>query len=102
LTWLLAGTQRLLGTILAAQDNDEQADRYFRQALQFSRERGMRVEYARALQSYGEALLRRKHIDPQGLLLLQEARQVFHECHAILDMQAVERHLSAHTSLSGI
>lgn len=102
LTWLLACTQRLLGSVLAAQSIYEQADEYFQQALQLSRESGMRLEYARTLQSYGGALLRRKHNDQQGLLSLQEAHQVFRECHAILDVQAVERHLSAHTSLSGV
>ena len=70
LTWLLTRSQRLLGSILAAQDKYEQADAYFQQALQVSRESGMRLEYAHALQSYGGALLRRKHIDQQGLLSL--------------------------------
>jgi hypothetical protein len=98
LTWLLARSQRLLGSILAAQDNDEQADEYFQLALQFFRESGMRLEYARTSQSYGGALLRRKNSDQQGLLSLHEARQVFRECRATLDLQAVERLLSAHTS----
>ncbi len=102
LMWLLAHTQGLLGSILAAQGNYEQADGYFQQALQISRESGMRLEYARALQNYGGALLRRKHIDQQGLLSLQEARQVFVECHATFDLQAVERLLSTHTSQPGI
>ena len=102
LMWLLAGTQRLLGSILAAQDKYEQADEYFQQALQVSHENGMRLEYARALQSYGGVLLRRENIDQQGLLSLQEAHQVFRECHATLDLQAVERLLSAHTSQPGI
>jgi tetratricopeptide (TPR) repeat protein len=98
LTWLLAGTQRILGSILAAQDNYEQADEYFQQALQFFHESGMRLEYARALQSYGGALLRREHIAQQGLLSLQEAHHIFRECHATLDLQAIERLLSVHTS----
>jgi tetratricopeptide (TPR) repeat protein len=96
LTWLLARTRRLLGAILAMRDNDEQADAYFQQALQVFRESSMRLEYARALRSYGGALLRREHTAQQGLLFLQEARQVFSECHAILDMQAVERLLSTY------
>jgi hypothetical protein len=99
LTWLLARTQRLLGSILAAQDKNEQADEYFQQALQVSRESGMRLEYARAIQSYGEALLQRGRAEEassqQGVSCLQEAREKFLACNAVLDLLAVERMLSA-------
>jgi serine/threonine protein kinase/tetratricopeptide (TPR) repeat protein len=99
LTWLLAGIQRLLGRILAAQDKYEQADEYFQQALQFFRESDMRLEYARALQSYGGALMRRGRAEEtssqQGMSFLQEAREMFLACNAVLDLQVVERMLSA-------
>ena len=103
LTWLLARTQRLLGSILMAQDNYEQADAYFQQALQVSRERGMRLEYARSLQSCGGALLRRGRTEEtssqQGVSYLQEARETFLACNAVIDLQVVERMLSAQCKL---
>ena len=99
LTWLLAHTQQLLGSILEAQDNYEQADAYFQKALQFSRESGMRLEYARALQSCGGLLLRRGRAEETnsqlGVCYLQEARETFLACNAVIDLLVVEHMLSA-------
>ncbi len=59
----------------------------------------MRLEWARALQSYGVALLQRDGAGvasyQQGFSYLQEACQAFHQCNAVLDLQAVERVLDA-------
>ena len=98
-TSLIARSQRLLGSILAAQGQRDQADIYFEQAIQVFHDSGMRLEWARALQSYGVALLQRDGAGvasyQQGLSYLQEARQAFHQCNAVLDLQAVERVLDA-------
>ncbi len=87
--------------VLAAQGKHDQAEKYFEQAIQIFRNRGMRLEYARILQSYGVTLLERKSgetIDlKQGLNYLHEARQIFSECHAALDLKQVEGILAGHT-----
>ena len=90
---LIAQAYSLLGSVLAAQGRDEQAERYFSQALQIFRERGMRLEYARTLFNYS-VVLRRQQDGQQELHALQEARQVFHESHAILDERLAEQTLS--------
>jgi DNA-binding SARP family transcriptional activator/Tfp pilus assembly protein PilF len=101
LTWLLARSQHILGSILAAQGQQEQADGYFEQALQTFRDSGMRLEWARALQSYGVSLLE-QHTKgdaryDQGLKYLQDARLAFQECNAALDLQMVERILASYS-----
>ncbi len=54
----------------------------------------MRLEYARTLHTYGLVLLNRQehkkqnHI--QGTRYLQEAQQIFSDCHAAFDLQLVE------------
>src|SRR5205823_7158126 len=93
--WLVARAQRILGSIFVVQGQREQADIYFEQAVQVFHDSGMRLEWARALQGYGVALLQRDGIGvasyQQGISYLQEARQAFHQCNALLDLQAVER-----------
>jgi tetratricopeptide (TPR) repeat protein len=99
LTWLIARAQRILGSIQAAQGQRDQADIYFEQAIQVFHDSGMRLEWARALQRYGLVLLQRDGAGvasyQQGLSYLQEARQAFHQCNAVLDLQAVERVLNS-------
>jgi hypothetical protein len=100
-TWLLACAQRLVGAILSVQGKQEQANEYFEQALETFHKCGMRLEWARTLQSYGVALLERHGKDDgsfrQGVKYLQEAHQAFQECNAVLDHQVVERMLSKYT-----
>ena len=97
-TWLLASAQRLMGSILSALSRQEQANEYFEQAREAFDHSGMRLEWARTLQSYGTALLEQQsrvesdHV--QGLKYLQDASQTFRECNAKLDLQMVERILS--------
>jgi tetratricopeptide (TPR) repeat protein len=95
LSWLLAGAQRLLGAILAARGQPEEASTYFEQALQFFRSRGMRLEWARTLQSYAASLLQqgalKEQADQRGLSYLREAQQMFQDCHAALDLEGIER-----------
>jgi DNA-binding SARP family transcriptional activator/Tfp pilus assembly protein PilF len=97
--WLMASAQRLMGSILVAQGEQEQANEYFQRALEMFDHSGMRLEWARTLQSYGMALLERhssvESSYMQGLKYLQEASQTFRECNATLDLQFVERQLDS-------
>ena len=47
-----------MGSILAALGQHEQADTYFEQALETLDQSGMRLEWARTLQSYGVSIVR--------------------------------------------
>ncbi len=100
-TWLLASAQRLMGSILTTMDQQQQADKYFEQALETFHSCGMRLEWARTLQSYGVVLLEQhstgESSHEQGLKYLRNANQVFRECNAILDLQVVERILGRYT-----
>ncbi len=101
-TWLLAGAQRLMGSIMTAAGQQEQAIEYFEHAMEKFHGCDMRLEWARTLQSYGVALLEQPNAgdsnDEQGLKYLQDARQVFNECNAKLDLQAVEHMLKKYTT----
>jgi hypothetical protein len=101
-TWLLACAQQLMGTILATQAHYEQAETYFMQSLETLNKCGMRLEWARTLQSFGLALLEQHSTGTssyeQGLKNLHDASQVFRECHATFDLQIVERILTRYTA----
>ena len=94
-TGLLACARRLMGEILSAQGQREEARTYFEQALETLQKCGMRLEWARTLRSYGAAMLGEHGKDDgnyrQGLKYLGQAREVFRECNAVLDLQGVER-----------
>ena len=100
-TWLLACAQRLMGSILTTMGQQEQADKYFEQALETFHSCGMRLEWARTLQSYGVVLLEQHSTGEssyeQGLKYLRNANQAFRECNAILDLQVIERILGRYT-----
>ena len=97
-------TYRLLGRILAAQRRYEEADHYYKQALQIFREHELRLDYARALHGYGiTAILRSeaslivsenqqaRHKGYQaGIESLHEAHKIFVDCHATIDVAWVE------------
>ncbi|HZR38693.1 MAG TPA: tetratricopeptide repeat protein, partial [Ktedonobacteraceae bacterium] len=103
-------TYRLLGYILAAQEDYRQAEQYFSQAIQVCSERGLRLDYARALHGYGMVLLQRcrvaidnfqrmdqrmrQEIYQQGMDYLHEAYEIFSTCHAAIDRVQVERTLA--------
>src|SRR6266566_9697853 len=101
-TWLLACAQRLMGSILTTMGQQEQADEYFRQAIETFHKCGMRLELARTLQSYGVALVGQQRKGEtsyeQGLKYLRNANQAFRECNAILDLQVIERILGRYTT----
>lgn len=56
LVWLIARAQRILGSILARQDQQAQAQPCFEQALEAFRKSGMHIEYERTLHEYEAAL----------------------------------------------
>jgi len=92
---ILGRSQRLLGRILAAQGEHEQADQYFKQAIQVFHTHEMRLDYARAIHGYGVILLQRSTPGDQtyqrGLAYLHEARNIFADCHAAIDLEWIER-----------
>jgi tetratricopeptide (TPR) repeat protein len=102
LLWLAARSHRLLGDILATKGQQEQAIAYFTRAIQVFYDSGMRLEHARTLQSYGQALIRFHKVGEatyrQGLSYLQEAQQIFEECNAIIDLKGVKLLLSENRS----
>ncbi len=94
---------RLLGRIMTARGDYEQADYYFEQAIQIFQEREFRLEYARALHGYGISLAQRRsaatpitaretgeQAHRRGLDYLHEARHIFSSCHADLESTWVE------------
>lgn len=93
LTWLVARSYSLLGTILSSQGQPEEAYKYFEQALQIFRPCGMRLETARTLHNFALALLQHKDSTEashqQALDYLQEALQLSRACHAPLDERAI-------------
>jgi predicted ATPase/two-component SAPR family response regulator len=95
LTWLAARANRILGAILAAQGQRDQAGQAFAQALQTCEQCGMRLEFARTHLQHGLALLQSPNVKDRqrrlGLESLHEAHRIFNECHAALDVQAAAR-----------
>ncbi len=95
LAWLVACTQRILGSILVAKGEYEPATKYFEQAIKTLRRCGMRLEYARALQHYGQLLIQQESPESKpyqrGLAYLQEAKQIFSTLQAQIDLQSLER-----------
>jgi tetratricopeptide (TPR) repeat protein len=95
---VIARSERLLGIIVSGLGRDAEADRYFEQALELFDRHEMRLDYARALYNQGVTLLQRPILGGdtylRGRRCLQEARAIFVECHAPLDVELVERILS--------
>jgi len=100
LIWQAARAQSLLGSILAAQGQMEQATQYFEEAINVFRTYGMHLEFARALHSYGVTLLKLGSMEQkyhqQGLSYLRDAYKVFDECGAVVDSQLVEHDIALH------
>ena len=95
LLWLVARIQHILGCILVAKEEWEQATLYFEQALHIFRKHGIRLEHGRTLEQYGLLLIHQGSDNDKtrqrGLNFLREAHQLFTECHAQLDVQRIER-----------
>ena len=94
LVWLVARSKSVLGEIFAAKGLDEESDTYFKEALDSYRKSEMRLEYARTAYHYSRTLLARNDVEKNGLQYLQEARKIFGECGAVLDLQMVEKTLA--------
>ena len=104
---VIGRANRLLGQISMSQGQHEQADLYFEQAIPLFRAGGLRLDYARTLHTYGAILLQQHPIDGEttiyshpeeheamlrrGIDYLQEARQIFSDCHASVDYTMIER-----------
>ncbi len=99
ITRVIARARRLLGRILAAQGNGEEASAFFEQASALFEKHGMRLDYARALHRYGEYMVRRdmpgepRH--QHGLVNLRRARDIFEQCGALVDLAWVEGTLAS-------
>jgi DNA-binding SARP family transcriptional activator/Tfp pilus assembly protein PilF len=93
---------RLLGRILAAQDQHVQADRSFEEALKIFQKYDMRLDYARALHGYGVVLQHRSipgsETYEKGLALVYESLGIFADCHAVVDLEWVKRLLQSKES----
>lgn len=100
LTWLVARTQRVLGSIMVALHEQEQARQYFEQALRTFQKRGMYLEEARTLRERSAAWLQREGVSVEerrkALHDLHEAQRMFSERGAELDRQITEHVLAVH------
>jgi len=107
ITRITGRAYRLLGLIHARQKRYEEADSYFEQAIDIFRERELRLDYARTLHYFGAALQQRDNLPTaermaegierayaRGLDYLREARRIFVDCHATIDMLWVEDELT--------
>jgi len=93
ITRVLARSHRLLGRILVVQGQHKEATMHFEQAIQVFREHEFRLEYARTLNTYGITLLERNR--QKALAYLSEARDIFIDCYAAIDLELVERTLAS-------
>ena len=102
LTRMLARSYRLLGRVLAAQGNYTEADACFEQALQVFRDCELHLDYARTLYGYGVTLLEREPCEEvqlnTGLTYLHEARAIFANSHAAIDLELVDHILASYRS----
>jgi hypothetical protein len=89
---VLARSHRLLGRILTAQGQYKEAALHFEQAMQVFREHEFRLEYARTLYAYGISLLECNK--QKALAYLSEAREIFIDCYAAIDLKWVESTLA--------
>ncbi len=95
LTWLVARTQRVLGSILAALHEDEQSQQYFEQALRTFQKRGMVLEEARTLRERSVALLSHVNLSTEernkAIQELNATNEIFTTHQAVLDAQMTQR-----------
>lgn len=92
LVWLQARAQSLLGLILAQQEQPEAATAAFTQALHTFERTGMRLEHARTLYIQATLLLEAPVSAQrrQAVTDLAQARKIFQECQATLDLRIAE------------
>lgn len=90
----------LLAEIQEARGLRREADSTFTDAIQASKQYGLRLDLARALYRYSICQLRRRSpaAVEQGFASLNEARTILQTCQAALDLQWVEHLLAKHSS----
>ena len=100
LIWLVARTQRLLGSITATLHEDEQARQYFEQALRTFQKRGMVLEEAQTLREQSVALLSHVSLSTEerdkSIQDLNVANEIFVTHQAVLDAMITQHILAAH------
>ena len=96
---VLARATELLGSLLAAEGDLEQATRHFEQTIRLYHVSGMRLERAHALQSYAVALLETQESATStrkpAVRLLNEALHLYEESQAQPARHACEQLLAA-------
>lgn len=105
---LVGRAQRLQAEIQLASYLEKEADTSFKEALQTCKEYNLHLDYARTLHRYGQSLLARSlhvksvpgigsishaSLTQKGFDYLCEARDIFANCQASLDLQWVEETL---------
>ncbi|GER85976.1 hypothetical protein KDW_01380 [Dictyobacter vulcani] len=110
-TRIIERAYRLLGRIFHARGWLGLALTYFEEARQICQQHDLRLDYARTLACYGSLLLQQyrqahpfpqdtqSHIYQQGMDYISESRQIFQECHAAIDLDAVEQSLKKETTI---
>jgi tetratricopeptide (TPR) repeat protein len=102
---MIGRTYCLLGRILTAQERYTQAEQCLENALHIGSEHELLLDYARARHSYGICLLQRWkkvaqetdiRLYQQGVAHLHEARSIFEQCHASVDLSQSEQILSTY------
>ncbi|BCL77871.1 tetratricopeptide repeat protein [Ktedonobacteria bacterium brp13] len=92
---LVARAYHLLGAYYVQQKQYDEAKSNYERGLSLARKYDMRLELARELKHFGEFLLQSKIIQlansTDAQVYLDEARQLFEECGAKLDLQAFDR-----------
>jgi DNA-binding SARP family transcriptional activator len=96
---VLARSHRLLGRILTEQGQHEEGALHFEQSMRVFREHEFRLEYARTLYAYGITLLECNR--QKALAYLSEARDIFIDCYAAIDLEGVES-LLANTEFENV
>ncbi len=93
LIWLIARAQRLLGISWRRMAKGNRLNKTSSRTTYF-RKSGMRLEYARTLQSYAVVLIQGGSEGDKryqkGLTYLKESFHVFKECKAAIDVHMVE------------
>jgi len=108
-TRIIGHAYRLLGCLASMERHYQQSIHYYQQAIALCQTHGLRLDYARALYGYGLTLLQyqQEHstqpsmfssadTSPQQQIqrALQEAREIFEQCHASVDLLATNNALS--------
>ncbi|GCE09042.1 DUF6788 family protein [Dictyobacter aurantiacus] len=91
LNWLVARAHHMIGRILIEQHDFDEGVIYYEKALNVFQKCDMRLEYARILLHYGNALLNKEAPSVEeitrGNMYIQESYQIFKRCNAWVNLQ---------------